>query len=718
MKDAAEPTTGTARRPEDTGLIPALRYVARLYRLPLSEQAIRVRMSWSSPETLGEGIATAAAAMGLAAVPAELSPATVTSARLPLLTFEAGGDALLIEAVSAEGGARVRLFGPGGEDANEIPLAQVLPPGRPLWAVRPARSLPDARVDGYLAPAGRNWLRETLFPSLRPYGALALASLLVNTLTLAGILFSMQVYDRVIPAQSLNTLAVLASGVALAMAFEYLLKIARARMMDILGKHAGLRLSEKVFGRALRLRGDVRPSSTGSFISQLRDIDVMRETLASTSVGALLDIPFFLLFTALYWYFAGWMVAVPLAALLLMLAPGLLIQSRLRANAGSAQREAARRNAVLVETIQGLDDIKGLQAEERFETIWRETSRATAKAQLEQKRLVNGLTTWTQVVQQSVYAGTVAIGAPLVMAGDLTTGTLVAASILGSRMLAPMSQLTAVLARLQQARVGAQGLDQLVKLPVDVPDRESRISRARLLGGYDLKAAVFRHRPDLPVALTVERLKIRPGETIGILGRNGAGKSTLLQALSGQLLPADGQLLLDGVAIAALDPADLRRDVAYLSQNARLFYGTLRENLVLGQPRASDEEILEALRLAGGASLPALLDKGLDHQIAEGGLGLSGGQRQTILIARLLLRNPSVLLLDEPSSAMDEVAERSLVTHLRQLAAGGRTLVVATHRMTLLSAVERLIVVDGGKVLLDGPKAEVLARLAGEKRDV
>ena len=714
---AAPPQAPGRRRkpaltPEETGIIPALRHVARGYRLMLSEQTIRAQINWSSPTSLTESLALVAGKMGLVLTPAEIGVETLGNASLPMVCILPGGDTLVIEAISRERVARYWLYAGQKRDSNEKPLADLLPPGAQLWAVRPNRSLPDARIDAYIAPVRPNWLRETLFPNLRPYGPLAVASLVVNMLALAGVLFSMQVYDRVIPARSLNTLGVLFGGVALAFLFDFLLRLTRSHLVDILGKHAGLRLSERVFGRALRIRNEHRPASTGSFIAQIRDIDTMRESLTSSSVNALLDIPFFLLFLVLYWYMAGWMVAVPLTAFVLMVTPGVVLQPKLRAAAQAAQRESALRNATLVETIQGLEDIKGLQAEERFETVWRETSLATAGSQMRQKQLTSWLVTWSQIVQQGVYAGTVAVGAPLVMSGDITTGTLVAASILGSRMVAPMGQVTSVLSRLQQARVGAQGLNQLMNLPIDAPEEESRIALPHVAGDFTLEKTGFRYRPGMPVALNVARLQIRAGERIALLGRNGAGKSTLLQALSGQLLPSEGKMLIDGLSAEVIDPADLRRDIACLSQNARLFFGSLRENIALGQPRATDDEILSVLALAGGESLPNVLPNGLDYQIAEGGAGLSGGQRQTILLARLLIRNPSVLLLDEPTAFMDDSAEKVFVENLERICAG-RTLILATHRLRILSAVERIVVVDHGKIALDGPKDVILAKLRG-----
>jgi len=288
---------------------------------------------------------------------------------------------------------------------------------------------------------------------------------------------------------------------------------------------------------------------------------------------------------------------------------------------------------------------------------------------------------------------------------------LVAASILSSRMLAPLAGVTQVLNRWQQAKVASEALNQLMRLPVDHAPEGTRIHRSALRGEFEFRDAVFSHDGELP-ALSVKGLKIQAGERIAVLGRNGAGKSTLLQALSGLLEPRSGLLLVDDVALAHIDPADVRRDIALLTQNARLFHGSLRENLCLGAPHAGDTDLMAALQAVGAWGFVRQLSKGLDHPVLEGGLGLSGGQRQSLLLARLLVRQPQVLLLDEPTATLDEVAEREVITHLRSLAEG-RTLVVATHRPAVLEAVDRVIVVDRGAIVLDGPRETVLAKLRG-----
>jgi len=332
------------------------------------------------------------------------------------------------------------------------------------------------------------------------------------------------------------------------------------------------------------------------------------------------------------------------------------------------------------------------------------------------RTLLNRLNNWTQAVQGATFALVVFVGAPMVMSGDMSTGVLVAASILSTRMLAPLAGVTQVLNRWQQAKVAASALDQLMHLPVDHAPEKTRVHRPAIMGEYELKQAVFSYDGQTP-ALRVRQLKIQPGERIAVLGRNGAGKSTLLQALSGLLEPQSGSVLLDDVTLGQLDPDDVRRDVSLLMQHARLFHGTLRENLKLGAPYAGDAEIAKALQAVGAWKFVQKLPLGLDYPVQEGGLGLSGGQRQSVLLARLLLRNPTVLLLDEPTATLDEASEREVITQLKNLASG-RTVVLATHRPALLDLVDRVLVLDGGTVVMDGPRDQILESLrqGGAKR--
>ncbi|RYF83157.1 MAG: type I secretion system permease/ATPase [Comamonadaceae bacterium] len=693
--------------PLQTGWLDAVLAVAAHYHLDASRERIRVTADWNSNLALDESVRQMAQQAGLSLRWVDTRLSELNPWRLPVVMQLAGDQVAVITAITADG---LRLLFSGDQGAETVhTVAELQPHVQSLAVLRPAQSAPDSRVDGYIKPVEPHWLRRIVLADLRPYAHILVASFVTNLMALGGILFSMQVYDRVVPAQSLPTLYVLFGGVMLSLLFASVMRGARMRITDVLGKRADLRISDRVFGHALRVRNTARPRSTGTFISQVRELEPVREMLTSTTITAAADLPFFVLFCVVFWFIAGWLVLVPLAAFVLLIVPSLLAQRRLRDLAQASMRESSLRNAMLVEAIQGIEDIKVLQAEPRFQNQWNHYNAVNADSGLKLRALLNALNNWLQNVQGGAFAVVIFFGAPMVMAGEMSTGVLVAASILSSRMLAPLAGVTQVLNRWQQAKVASQALDQLMHLPVDHAAEGTRIHRPALQGEFEFRQAVFTHDGQSP-ALNVKALRIQPGERIAVLGRNGAGKSTLLQALSGLLEPAAGAVLLDGVALSHIDPADVRRDVALLTQNARLFHGSLRENLLLGAPHASDAELVAALQAVGAWSFVRRLATGLDHAVLEGGLGLSGGQRQSLLLARLLVRQPTVLLLDEPTASLDETAEREIITQLRALGSG-RTLVLATHRPAVLDAVDRVIVVDGGAIVMDGPRDAVLAQL-------
>lgn len=689
-----------------------LRFVAQHYRLSASVQSARLAADANAGGDEDASIRTIAGKMGLRVKHLEPGRHAISNWHLPAILKLKGQKLALVRAISKDGEASVSL---SGEQGLERPcrLDELLAETQSIVLARPARTVADARVDDYIKSQPDGWLRRIVFRDPGAFAHVMVASLIANTLGLTGIIFSMQVYDRVVPAQSFSTLYVLFSGVVLALSFDFLMRRARTGIIDLLGKSADLRISDMVFGHALRIRSRARPGSTGSFVAQLRDLEHVRDVLTSTAVAALADLPFFLFFIAVLWWIGGELALVPLCALVAVVLPGILLQRRLRTHANESMRESSLRNAMLVEAVQGIEDIKCLQAEDRFQHQWNHYNAVTGEAQIKLRALSNGLSTWTQVVQTGVYALTVFVGAPMVIAGDITTGTLVGASILGSRMMGPMGQLSQIAGRLQQARIAKNGLDRLIRMPVDHPDSESRIHCPRIEGDFRLKDAVFSYGDTAaPVALMVRDLKIKPGERIAVLGRNGAGKSTLLLALSGLLDASAGQVLLDDLSLPQIDPADLRRDIGLLTQNSRLFFGTLRDNLLMGAANASDAEIQQALAMTGADDFVRRLPKGLEHVVQEGGAGLSGGQKQSILLARLLIRQPRTILLDEPTASMDETTERHFIARFSEWSKG-RTVVIATHRMRVLELADRLLVVENGSVVLDDTKERALQTLLG-----
>lgn len=687
--------------------------VAKSYRLEVSKENISLTSRWLKNEPLSDVLRGIARQAGLSVSVIKFTAKELSVWRLPLVVQFHDGQIAVIETIDQDKKIGIIYSGDGGVK-SQISQQTLLKNVKLAVVLRPSHTVPDSRIDDYIKPHDQNWLKKLILRDWKPYGHVFIASFLVNILALSGILFTRQVYDRVIPTESYPTLYVLFSGVLIAIIFSFFLQKLRTRVIDLLGKRADLRISDRVFGHALRIKNSHRPKSVGTFISQIRDLDSVREMFTSTTVTAFVDVPFFLLFCLVFWYLAGSLVWIPVIAVVLMVLPGLLVQGKLRALSNEAMRESSLRNAILIEAIQGNEDIKTLQAEQRFQHQWNNYNAVLTDANLRLRSLTSTLTGWTQGIQTATFALIVLFGAPMVINGDLSTGSLIAASILSGRMIAPMAGLTQVLIRWQQAKSAYQGINDLMKLPVDSLVGKNKVHKSVILGNYKVQGASFFYAQDSQIpALLIKKLEIKQGEKIAILGRNGAGKSTLLQVLSGLLEPRGGIVSVDGVSLSHIDPADVRRDIGLMGQGSGLFHGTIRENLMLGAPLATDDEMDKALNITGAAEFIRKLPTGLDHVIAEGGAGLSGGQRQSLLLARILVRNPYILLLDEPTAALDDVTEKHLLDGLQSWVAD-KTMIVATHKMSIVNMVDRIIVIDNGQIVLDEQKDIALAKLSGK----
>lgn len=692
--------------------IEAIIMIAKHYRLEYSKENISLNSDWLKDAPLSDSLRSMARQASLTVSVIQLREQDLNVWRMPLVVQFKQGQLAVLDTIDQNGKISISYCGDKGikssitkeELLENISLAVVL---------RPSHAVSDSRIKDYIDPHDTNWFKKLVLRDWKPYSHIFLASFVVNILALSGILFTRQVYDRVIPAESYPTLYVLFSGVLIAIIFGFIIRNLRTRVTDLLGKRADLRISDRVFGHALRIKSSHRPRSTGTFISQIREIDGVRELLTSTTVLAFADMPFFFLFCIVFWYIAGALVWIPIIAVILMVLPGLLAQKKLHYYANLNVKENALRNAMLVESIQGDEDIKILQAEQRFQQQWNNYNTVSADISLKLRTLTNKLISWTQSVQMAAFAVIVLFGAPMVINGDLTTGSLIAASILGGRMIAPMAGLTQVLNRWQQAKVSLAGINQLMELPVDNPRGSKRVHKSVINGHYKIKNASFFYGEENQIpALQIKNLEIKPGEKIAVLGRNGAGKSTLLQALSGLLEPRSGLISIDNISMGHIDPADLRRDIALMTQNSRLFHGTIRENLMLGAPRATDEDLFTALKMTGALEFIQKLPTGLDYMVSEGGLGLSGGQKQSILLARILVRNPHILLLDEPTASLDDITEREFIAQISK-ASKDKTLIISTHKMSILNMVDRVIAIANGQIVLDESKEAAIAKLSG-----
>ena len=687
----------------------AILLIAKHYRIETSEERIRLQMDWAGASAADEVVKTIARQIGLSVRKSKFSKEMLNPWRLPVIVVFKDGQVGVVDQADVDHNVSIQMSGDQGL-AQSFVASDLQHEIESVYILRPEKSVADARIDEYIKPYESSWFWSIVLRDWKRYIDIMFASLTANILALATIIFSMQVYDRVVPSQSIPTLWVLAGGVLIAAIFEFVLRVARIYLSDIIGKRADLRISDRVFGHTLRIKNSERSKSTGTFISQIRELEGVRELVTSTTISAIADLPFFFLFLVIFWIIGGNLFWVMVLVVPLMIIPAILAQRPLAKLAREGMRESSIRNAILVESVQGIEDIKLLRAESRFQNQWNHMNEMSADISMKQRKIVGVMTAWTQKVQGLTYALVVLVGCFAVISGEMTTGALVACSILSSRMLAPIAQITGVLGRLQQAKVAKSSLDELMKKPVDQPDRAHLIHRSVLLGDYQLNGTLFKYnQDDAKPNLAIAQLAIRAGEKIAILGRNGAGKSTLLQLLSGMQMPQQGNIYLDGLDLSLIDPADIRRDTGLLNQSAHLFYGTIRENLTLGAPLASDDDLIQALKMTGAWSFVQDKKEGLDHLVLEGGLGFSGGQRQALLLSRLLIRQPNIVLLDEPTASIDDVAEKQFIDHLMNWM-GHRTLIVATHRRAVLALVDRIIVMSEGKIVMDGPRDQILSQ--------
>ena len=572
----------------------------------------------------------------------------------------------------------------------------------------PRRAAAAKNVPGAIALV-RNalWARKSVFIDA------VLATALVSLLALAASLYSMQVFDRVIPNQGFETLWVLTVGVTLSICLEFFLKQVRSHTVDKACNAVDHELSEWFFNRMLGIRMEARPASVGTLASQIKGFEMVRGVLASTSLFVLADVPFALFFILVIALVGGWVVVVPLVALPIALVTGLMFQRVIQRHTRENLSASNRKTGLLVEAVDGAEALKSNSAEWTVQARWNRLVAETSFAEQSIRNYSSLSQNMTVGLQQLSYVVLVAVGAYFVTLNELTMGGLLACSIIGNRAMMPIVQLPGVMVQWALARAAIDGLEQIIALPNEDDEAHQNIVLQSIEGGLRFERARFAYGMVDRMALEVERLEIRPGERVGLVGAIGSGKSTLLKLASGLYRPAEGKVFLGGMDLSQLAPSVVREVVGYLPQETRLFSGSLRDNLLLGLPDPGEEAILAAARRTGLIELISGQPKGLALEITEGGRGVSGGQKQLIALTRMLLARPKVWLLDEPTGAMDSVSEARVVNLLRELAAEGVTLMVTTHKTALLPLLDRLIVLQGGRLLLDGPRDAVLAKLSG-----
>lgn len=587
------------------------------------------------------------------------------------------------------------------------------------WFIKPKVVL-DVRSELPEYHFPKAWFWKVIWRFKAYYMQVILATFLINFLALVSSLYVMNVYDRVIPNKGYETLWVLSIGVVLAILFEFAAKMIRGHLTDIAGKKADLIISSAMFRRVMSIKLQDKPASSGSYANNLRDFESVREFMTSACLLALVDLPFLLLFVFVIWLIGGKLAIVPLTLIPLVVLIGLLVQPKIAYYMNSSMREASQRQGLVVEAVEGLETLKVNNATSWAQQRWDYYTAKTALSQTKTKDLNNFVVNFAISIQQLNTVFLVLLGTYLIhstVEGErITMGALIASVILSGRALAPLSQVAGLATRFQQAKVALSGINNIINRPIEHKPDHQYISLERVNGHIQFQKVSFSYSKDGRNVLSSIDLQIKAGEKVGILGRVGSGKTTLLNLISGLYEPIDGSITLDNVDIRQLEPHFLKTKIAQLTQSPRLFLGSLRENLNLARYDnfATDQELLRALRRFGLEQIIKNHPRGLDMPLGENGMGLSGGQKQLVALARLTLREPEVVLLDEPTHSLDQQSEILALNSLAKWTSD-KTLIVVTHRPQVLQIVNRIVVIDDGNVVIDGPRDKVLRYLSEQE---
>ncbi|PCI02384.1 MAG: type I secretion system permease/ATPase [Hyphomicrobiales bacterium] len=557
----------------------------------------------------------------------------------------------------------------------------------------------------------RHWLRGALSGHRKSLAYVMLAAVFINVFAVAMPIFTLNVYDRVLPNKAISTLWVLAIGLMIVFLFDFLLKIARSAIIDYTGRRIDFRLSSALFDRVINTAISARPESTGAFINRITQYEVLRDFFTSHTIVMFIDILFMGVFVYVIASLIGWVVLFPVFAALIAITATLIIGMRSSAAVKSALQESSSRNAILVEALSAIQTVKAARAEGQFQEKWEATILASSDTQSKIKWYQSLAAQITTVVSQISSVGIIIGGTYAFSEGDITMGAIIASMMLSARIIAPIAQISAALLRTRATIEAYKTLDIIMNLPDERKVRSSFVTREIAAGNIEFKKVRFAYPDTEHYVLDQISFSIKAGEKVGIIGRIGSGKTTLGRLLVNFYETSEGEILIDGVSIKQYHPAELRRQVGLVLQDPELFIGTVKENILLSDPEASDARLLDIARQTGVEEFVSRHPLGFDMPVGERGAFLSGGQRQTIALARTMLTNPKILFLDEPSSSMDLATERELIGNLSKSLSPAHTVLIATHRFSLLQLVSRIIVLDNGHIVADGPREKVLAQL-------
>jgi len=691
-------------------VLDCLTYLARQSDRPSSPVLLRAGLALSDQGTLPfHQIEPALDQVGMRGEPMSRKLAGWPARQLPaIIELDDERAAVLLETRDGD----FLIYAPGVPEAMWVAVSQLEPvyTGRAVF-VEPDPTRERENERPWDKAKRTHWFWSEVWKARREFWPVLLAALIVNLLALAVPLFTMNVYDRVIPNKAISTLWVLAIGVALALAFDFVLRIARSQLIDEIGRKLDAKFSQKLFEKVMNLPMAERQGSTGAFARRVSEYETVRDFFASTTVVLVVDISFMLIFLVLIAVLAGWLVMVPIVGIILMLAAGISLQKAMGQAALDAQADSSLQHSVLVESIGGIETLKSARAEGQMLGRWRRYSTMTASTQERMRRLTALAVNLASVSQQFISVGLLVGGFYMFNAGHMSMGAIIAIVMLAGRALAPIGQFAFLITRARQATTTLDSLQKMMEAG------DERTSAARSIvpeicsGTIELSHVSFRYPNAARDSLSDLNLTIKPGERIGVIGRVASGKSTLGRVLCGLYAPGEGTMTIDSLDSRQYHPHQIRDSFRFVGQDADLFSGSVRDNLMLGAAQADDAQLVDAVVRSGADIFLSRDAAGFDLQVGERGSQLSGGQRALLVLARALVSPSKLLYLDEPTGAMDTQTELYFIDHLKTALAPEQTLVVSTHRHQMLSIVDRLIVIDGGRIIADGPREEVLGHL-------
>ncbi|KTD22611.1 type I secretion system permease/ATPase [Legionella londiniensis] len=690
-------------------LLAALLFLTKYYHIPCSATALTERLPLADNKLTPALFVRAAARANLAAEINKIDFDDLNELMLPAVLLLANEEACLL--LEKKDDHCVILMHKTGHGKVTMPTEKL----RQNYAgyaifVKPLYRF-TRRAQETVKKKPKNWFWAVLVKSWPIYLEVLTASVLINLFALAVPLFIMNVYDRVVPNQAIETMWVLASGIAIVFLFDLFLKTLRAYFIDAASKKTDVQLSAIIFEHILGIQMGERPGSVGAFANTIQSFEAFRDFIASTTITVLVDLPFVFLYLLVIYYLGGSLVLIPLAALPLVFLMGYLLQFPLTRMTKTAYELGQEKNATLIESLAGIEAIKSSGAESTMQTRFEQTVIEAAKLGARLRFLVNSSINMTMLIQQVSSVMVVIVGVYKIINGELTVGALIACTILAGRALAPMGQVAAIFSRYYQSTQALKSISEVMKLPTDVQDVTSYLHRPDIEGNIEFKQVDYHYPGQTVPVLNQISFKITKGERVGIIGRTGSGKSTIAKLIMGLYRPDKGSIYLDGTDYLQLNPADLRRQIGYVPQDVVLFYGSVKDNIRLGAPYVDDEKILKAATISGVVHFTKNHPEGFDRQVGERGFRLSAGQRQAVAIARALLLSPKILLLDEPTASMDDGSEALLRKKLKEYLSKDTTLILITHKASMLDLVDRLIVIDNNRIVADGPKEAVLHAL-------